>query len=128
MPTAEKIKAAFSFPFTFLLGVIAMALLQLFQVGGAAIALILGGGVLLLFLVDGFAGRAGNTAIMRGLAKYTDDPEATRARIDTVDAEIAQTSRLTRVVQIAGFATGILVCIFWSPIEIMDWIGRLPSF
>ena len=126
MPTIEKIKCVFAFPLAFLLGVIAMALLQLFQVGGATMTLILGGGLLLLFLIDRFAGRAGNPAIMRFFAKFTDDPEETRARIDAAEAENAQTSSLTRMLQLAGFAFGILVCLIWSPTEVLDWIGRRP--
>ena len=42
MSTIAKIKIVSAFPFAFLLGVLATVLLQLFQVGGAAMALILG--------------------------------------------------------------------------------------
>jgi uncharacterized membrane protein YjjP (DUF1212 family) len=123
--TSKKIKLVFAFPLAFLLGVIAMALLQLFQVGGAAMTLILGGGLLLLFLVDHYVGRAGNSAIVRGFAKFTDDPEEARARIDAADAENAKTSFLTRVLQIAGFAAGVLACLVWSPAQVLDWIGSV---
>lgn len=125
MSTSEKINLVFAFPLAFVLGVMAIALLQLFQVGGAAMALIIGGGFLLLFLVNQYVGRAGNLAILRFFAKYADDPEDTRGRIDAEHADSAKTPSLTRVLQVTGFAAGVLACLVWSPSEVLGWIGNL---
>jgi hypothetical protein len=126
--TIAKIKIASAFPLAFLLGVIVTALLQLFQVGGGAMTLILGGGLLLLLVFDHYANRAGNFAIFRAIAKYDGDPETTRARIDASEADDSGTPPLARLLQVAGFAIGVLVCIIWSPSEVLDWIERRPFF
>lgn len=126
VPMSQKLKCIFFFPIAFLVGVIVVALLQLFHVGGAVITSVLGGGLLLAFFFERFVGRAGNFAIMRRMAEYTDNPTETHARISKAEAEEAQPTRLVRVSQIAGFGTGILACFLWSPIQVMDWIGRLP--
>ena len=84
--------------------------------------------MLLLLVFDHYAGRSGNFAIFRAIAKYDDDPEATRARIDAAEADDAETPSLARLLQLAGFAAGVLACFLWSPSEVLDWIERRPFF
>lgn len=126
MPTIEKIKFVFAFPLAFLVGVVVMALMQLFQVGGLYMTLIVGGGLLLLFVSDYIFGRTGQSIIMRFMANFDDDPKATLARLDAAEAQEAQTSVPTRMLQITGFVAGCAVCLIWSPAEVIDWVERRP--
>lgn len=124
MSPSEIKKTLLAFPLSFLLGVLAMALLQMLQVSVGATTLILAVGLLLLLFLDHWAGRAGNAAIVRGLVKFTANSQESRARIDAAEEKNARTSFPTRLLQIAGFATGIIVCMIWSPSEIIAWVGR----
>ncbi|MEM9474165.1 MAG: hypothetical protein AAGA71_02650 [Pseudomonadota bacterium] len=121
-------KALIAVPLGFLLGVFVMALLQVLQVGVGVTTLILVAGFPLLLLFDHWAGRAGNSAILRGFAQFTANPEETRARIDAAEEAEAKTSPFARLLKIAGFAAGVIVCLIWSPSEIIDWVGRRPFF
>lgn len=126
MTTAEKLKAVFAFPLAFLLGVLVMAVLQLSQVSGITTALILGGGMLAILLLDNWAGRSGNSAIVSAFARFTDDPEETRARVRAAEEENKKTPIFVRLSQAAGFAAGAIACLIWTPEVITDWIGRSP--
>lgn len=126
MSASEKLKCIFFLPIAFLVGVIVVALLQLFEVGGAAMALILGGGLLLVFLAEKFAGLFGNFAILRSVAKFSGASKETFKQIEDAEAEDIQRSLLVRIVQLVGFAIGIVVSLILSPGQIMNLIGRLP--
>ena len=130
MSPIERIKTLFAFPLAFLLGVLVMSLLQGLQISAGATILILVVGLPLLLLLDRWAGRAGNAAIVRGFARLTANPKETRARIDSAEEEEedAKTPFPTRLVQISGFATGVVFFLIWSPSEIIDWVGGRPFF
>lgn len=124
MPVNHVFKCAFFFPIAFLVGVIVMALAQLFQIGGTATAVVLGAGLLMIFFAEKIFGQWGNFAILRNIANFAKADAETHARIDAAQVENAQSSPLVKATQLAGFAAGILACFLWSPVEIMNWVAR----
>ncbi len=126
MTTPEKLKAVLAFPLAFLLGVLVMAVLQLSKVSGITTALILGGGMLAILLLDNWAGRTGNSAIVSAFARFTEDPEETRARIRAAEAGNKKPPFLVRLSQVAGFAAGALAWLIRTPEVVTDWIGSSP--
>ena len=126
MSAVEKIKFAFAFPVSFISGVLAVALLHVFQIGGFKMFAVLGGGLFVIVVVDHYMNRFGNKAIMNGLATFEADPDAKRAKIEADDAKDAKSHPATRNLQIAGFVTGIAVCVILSPSDVIDWVQRRP--
>lgn len=115
MHIEDKIKAVFALPLGFLLGLVVAALAQLYAVGGAKMALILGGGLAVLFVGNLMMDRLRDWMMVSAAKRW--------GREDALEGVEAGRVRLPLYLFLVGAAAGLGAAAIWPIGQILGWMS-----